>query len=51
MEQHDKFTEPVRKELERYVKDGKVNTKCRIIKGGCKEHCTFGPNGALGRII
>ena len=51
MEQHGKFTEPVRKELERYIKDGKVNTKCRIIKGGCKEPCIFGPSGALNRLV
>ncbi len=51
MEQHGKFTEPVRKELERYIKDGKVNTKCRIIKGGCKEPCIFGPAGALNRLV
>ena len=51
MEQYGKFTEPVKRELEKYVKGGKVSTKCMLIKGGCKEPCIFGPAGALNRVI
>lgn len=45
------FTTPVKQELDRYIKDGNVRPKCKLIKGGCKEPCRFGPNGALTRLV